>query len=447
LRTYLPSVIFAGRRERQLDNSMKYISAFVVILIAVFSFPVTVRGDNGDSDSSFLSELPIEIHGFYELRAGYRLQNDKYEKDMSIMETRLQLDLTSYLEGADLKFKGDVLGDWVTEEADFDIREAYIFTMPVGFMDLKVGRQILTWGTGDLVFINDLFPKDWQSFFIGRDVEYLKAPSDAVKASFFSKLANVDIVYTPKFDPDRFISGERISYWNSNMGRLAGTDARQRINKPDRWFRDDEIAVRVYKNINSYEFALYGYRGYWKSPGGQNVAATQAIFPDLNVYGASLRGNVGKGIGNLELGYYESDDDQSGKNGLINNSEFRFLAGYTQEVGKDFTAGLQYYVEHILHYNRHKNSTPAGLARDRDRHLITMRLTKLLMNQNLRCSLFTYFSPSDKDVYMRPNVNYKVSDNLAVEAGANIFIGDYQSTFFGQFQNNSNIYTAVRYSF
>ena len=56
---------------------------------------------------------------------------------------------------------------------------------------------------------------------------------------------------------------------------------------------------------------------------------------------------------------------------------------------------------------------------------------------------------------LRPNVNYKVSDNLAGEIGANIFFGDYPSTFFGQpairvagqFQNNTNIYTALRYSF
>jgi len=310
---------------------------------------------------------------------------------------------------------------------------------------LKVGRQILTWGTGDLVFINDLFPKDWQSFFIGRDTEYLKAPSDALKASFFGDLANIDVVYTPQFDSDRFISGERISYWNSSLAGIAGRNAIQHVDKPDRWFRDDEIAIRLYKNINNYEYALYAYRGYWKSPAG--VKGTQAIFPDLNVYGASVRGNIGNGIGNLEFGYYESDDDQSGKNGSVNNSELRFLAGYTQEVGKDFNAGVQYYVEHMTDYGKHNDSAPSGLTRDRNRHLVTVRLTKLLMNQNLRCSLFTYFSPSDKDVYMRPNVNYKVSDNLAVEAGANIFFGDYPGTFFGQFQNNTNIYTAIRYSF
>jgi hypothetical protein len=417
----------------------------VVMLVVALSLPVIAQQDNASDLNSLFSNA--DVHGFYEIRSGYRTREDKYEKDMAIMEQRLQIDLSSYLDWADFKFRGDLFADLVTEQADFDIREAYLSSSPFDFMDLKIGRQILTWGTGDLVFINDLFPKDWQSFFIGRDTEYLKAPSDALKASFFSDLANIDVVYTPQFDSDRFINGRRISYWNSNLGRIAGRDAIQHVDKPDRWFRDDEIAVRLYKNINNYEYALYAYRGYWKSPGGQNATAAKAIFPDLNVYGASVRGNIGKGIGNLEFGYYESDDDQSGKNGNINNAELRFLAGYSREIGRDFTAGLQYYVEHMLDYSQHNDSSPSGLSRDRDRHLITVRLTKLLMNQNLRCSLFTYFSPSDKDIYIRPNINYKVSDNLAVEAGANIFFGDYPSTFFSQFQNNTNIYTALRYSF
>ena len=319
--------------------------AIVLTVILFFAFGVSYAEEKNDSS---LFALPLEVHGFYEIRSGYRIRKDKYEKDISIMETRLQLDLSSYTDWADFKFKGDLLGDLYTEEADFDIREAYISASPADYMDMKIGRQILTWGTGDLIFINDMFPKDWQSFFIGRDTEYLKAPSDAVRASLFGDWADLDIVYTPKFDSDRFISGERISYWNSNLGRLAGRDAIQHTDKPDRWFRDDEIAVRLYKNINNYEYALYTYHGYWKSPGGQNAAATRATFPDLNVYGASVRGNVGKGIGNFEFGYYQSADDQSGKNAGVNNSEMRYLLGYTQEIGKNFTAGVQYYVEQML---------------------------------------------------------------------------------------------------
>lgn len=430
-----------------MSGAGKAAGLLLILPFAVLCARAEASGSKDANDSSWFKLPPIEVHGFYEMRAGYRTRKDKYAKDMSIMEARAQLDLSSYMSWGDIRVKGDVYGDMVEEQGEFDLREANIFLRPFDFMDLKIGRQILTWGTGDLIFINDLFPKDWQSFFIGRDNEYLKAPSDAIKISLFGDWANLDIAYTPQFDPDRYIDGTRISYWNSVMGSLAGDNAIVHTDRPDRWFRDDEIAARLYKNIDAYEVALYGYRGFWKSPGGQNAAMNQALFPDLNVYGASLRGPLGKGIGNIEVGYYDSSDDAGGKNALINNSEMRYLLGYTQEIGRDLTMGLQYYVEQMMDFHAYKRSLIAGPARDQYRHLTTLRLTKLLMNQNLRLSLFTYYSPSDKDVYMRPNVNYKINDNLAWEIGANVFFGDYPNTFFGQFQNNTNIYTGWRYTF
>lgn len=427
-------------------------SVFVVLTLFFFAVGVvhTVEAEENKEEKSVLSklsEMPLDVHGFYEMRAGYRTEENKHQRDMSVMENRLQLELSSYTTWADFKLKGDFIGDRVEEKGKFDMREAYIFTVPVDFMDLKLGRQILTWGTGDLVFINDLFPKDWQSFFIGRDVEYLKAPSDAAKISMFSDFANIDIVYTPQFDPDRFITGERMSYWNSKLKSIAGNNAVQHTERPDRWFKDSETAVRVYRNINNYEFALYGYQGYWKSPGGQNPPRTQAVYPDLNVYGASLRGQLGKGIANIEFGYYQSEEDQSGNDPLINNSELRFLAGYEQEIVKNFRAAFQYYIEHMMDYGHYKDTQPVGLARDRNRHLLTLRLTRELLKKTLTCSLFTYYSPSDKDVYMRPNVNYQATDQITLELGANIFFGDYKRTFFGQFQNDTNVYAAMRYNF
>ncbi len=418
----------------------------VLFLSVLFPSVLLCAADDTNSPSAHNRfNLPVETHGFFELRSGYRTRNDKYEKDMSVMEGRLQLDLSSTTDWADFKVKGDVVGNGVTEQGEFDLREAYMFTRPSDWMDLKIGRQILTWGTGDMVFINDLFPKDWNSFFIGRDTDYLKSPSDAAKISLFSDAANLDIVYTPQFDPDRFIDGEYISYWNANLQRSAGRDAIVHTDRPDRWFRDDEIAARLYKNINNYEYALYAYHGFWKSPGGQN-ADNQSLFPDLNVYGASVRGEVGKGIGNAEIGYYDSADDRGGKNGYINNSEMRYLLGYTQELGVDLTGGIQYYVEQLMQYDDYKRTTQHAV-RDEYRQLLTFRLTKLLMNQNLRMSMFAYFSPTDRDVYLRPDINYKFNDNLSWEAGANIFFGDYPHTFFGQFRDNTNVYTAIRYSF
>jgi len=418
------------------------------IVMMMVSMSVAIAADN---DASFMGVSDIfknmDMHGFVEARGGYRLRKDPYEKDMSVMEGRFQLDLSSYNDWADFKYKGDFWGDWVTEQGDYDTRELWMFTRPTDFMDVKIGRQILTWGTGDLLFLNDLFPKDWQSFLIGRDTEYLKAPSDAAKFSFFSDIANVDFVYTPQFDSDRYITGEYISYWNDTLGRRAGRDAIVHSDKPDRFFTDDEFATRVYKNINNYEVALYGYWGYWKSPGGQTPTG-KAAFPKLDVYGASVRGQIGKGIGNAEIAYYKSKDDTAGDDPRVNNSEMRYLVGYTQEIGKDFNAGVQYYIEQMLDYGDYKdNQPPSANDRDEFRHVVTLRLTQLLMNQNLTLSMFTFYSPSDEDAYLRPNVQYKATDNLLLEAGANVFFGDHPHTFFAQFENNTSIYTAVRYSF
>ncbi len=427
------------------------VAAAVMFLAAALAVTATgqERQPKKDVIKEFLDGLDTEYHGFYEARVGTRLLDDPYQsKDASIGEARYQFDLFSMRDWGDIKIKGDVYGDFVTEEVEFDLREANLFTRPTDTMDVKLGRQVLTWGTGDLIFINDLFPKDWVSFFIGRDTEYLKAPSDAAKVSLFFDALNVDIAYTPEFDSDRYITGERLSYYSPALGRRAGEDNELSVEDRQEFFEEDETAIRLYRNISSYELAFYGYWGYWKSPAGFNPARTAAIFPELYVYGASGRGAVGKGIANAELGYYDSVDDRCGDDPLINNSEMRYLIGYTQEVARDFTAGVQYYVEQMLDYGDYERTLPPGSkSRDEFRHVTTLRLTQLLMNQNLMLSLFTYYSPSDQDVYLRPIVNYKASDNLAVEVGSNIFFGDERHTFFNQFHNNTNLYLGVRYSF
>jgi len=401
--------------------------------------------------------LPFDLTGFWEGRAGIRTQRDNYQKDASLGETRLQLEAEKYLGQSVLSVTADILYDPVFDHHSvhlergrgwLDLREASISVPATEFLDTKVGRQILTWGTGDMLFINDLFPKDWNSFFIGRDEEYLKAPSDAVKASFYSDAVNLDVVYTPRFDSDRYIDGRRISYWNGALGRRAGRDAPVRVDRPDDWFEDDEIALRLFRNLAGYELALYGYRGFWKSPGGLDPGTGKAVFPDLSVYGASVRGTVGKGIGNVECGYYESEDDRGGDDPFVRNGEFRFLAGYEHEVAQDFTVGAQYYLEHMTDYGDYRRALPPGSKKaDEDRHVLTLRLTKLMMKQNLTLSLFTYYSPSDKDAYLRPKAHYKVTDNWAAEIGGNIFLGEDDHTFFGQFERSSNVYIGTRYSF
>ncbi len=401
-----------------------------------------------DEREGLVDRLPWELHGFWEVRGGLRTQNDRAQpRDATLGEVRLQLETEKAWQSAVLEFTGDAYFDGVLEEAEFDLRRLRLTWSPLDTLDVRLGRQVLTWGTGDLLFINDLFPKDWQSFFIGRDVEYLKAPSDAVKIGWYPEWGNVEFVYTPQFEPDRYITGERISYFHPMFG-LSGRRNRAHTNPPNDWFEDDEFALRVYRSVGRYEVAAYGYAGYWKSPAGMRLIPFQATFPKLNVYGASVRGPLGKGIFNAEVGYFDSRQDRHGNKMHIDNSQFRLLIGYEQELAKELTGSVQYYVEHMMGHHAYRNTPFSFMAqRDRDRHVVTARLAKLLMNQNLTVSLFAYYSPSDNDAYLRPHAKYKVNDHWTVEAGGNVFLGASNSTFFGQFEGNTNVYAAVRWSF
>ena len=136
------------------------------------------------------------------------------------------------------------------------------------------------------------------------------------------------------------------------------------------------------------------------------------------------------------------------KDPLIRNSEYRVLLGYEQELATELTGSMQYYVEHKRDYSSYVNSLPVdAILDDKNRQVITIRLTKLLFQQDLKLSLFDFYSPTDKNNYFRAELSYKFTDSLKIESGINYFYGKNSYTFYAQFENASNVYTAVRYEF
>ena len=85
---------------------------------------------------------------------------------------------------------------------------------------------------------------------------------------------------------------------------------------------------------------------WWQND--RDPVSGEAVFPPLSVYGASVRSSIYKGIGNVEVGYYDSRGDRAGDNPFVKNSEFRALLGYEQEIAKELTLGLQYYIENMV---------------------------------------------------------------------------------------------------
>jgi len=388
------------------------------------------------------------FHGF--VQANYSVRVSKTQPtdppgDFLLGDQRLELELSRVAESGRVRAfaKVDFLHDAVDDAARMDMREAFL-TLTSSRVDLRMGRQVITWGVGDLVFINDVFPKDWTALVAGQPLQYLKLGSDAANLNLYLGPVSVQVVAVPFFQPDVLPDGTRLIGFTPFPGRPT------REVQPDQRIGNTETALRLSGRVGRFDTAAYGFRGFWGSPPGVEIDGEDAVqfYPRLAVYGASAQGAFAQGILSLEAGLYDSRDDSDGRNPAIENSQLRALVGYQRALGADVTVGAQYYAERLLEYDGYRSTRPPSFpVRAQTRHNVTVRVTRLFNYQTSQVSVFVWASPNDEDYYVNPEMRHSLSDELWVAVGANVFGGSRPHTFFGQFDRNDNVYVTVRYSF
>jgi hypothetical protein len=390
----------------------------------------------------------ISLHGF--LQGNYSTDTSTTNPDggdFKLAEERLQLKLDASKDSFHIFLKADGWYDHIDQKWDSDLREGYA-DYTAGKWDLRLGRQVITWGVGDLIFINDVFPKDYEAFFSGRPLEYLKKGVDGAKIGIYPDFASFELVAIPFFEPNHFPDSHR--FWMFDPLAVV-TDRKEE--KPAVTLENTEIALRAYRDIAGFDGSLYFYRGFFRQPSmmPDNLIMPTKLtlfYPKLSVFGASIQGKAIDGVVSFESGYYDSREDRNGSDPMMPNSQTRFLLGYQKQLWEDFTVGLQYYAEYMHDYSAYKKNLPQGFPQERRLHeLVAVRLTQFLMHQTLRLSWFSFWSPSDGDYILNPEVKYNFSDHIWAAIGANIFGGGEKWSQFGQLEKNDNIYLQIRYEF
>lgn len=389
----------------------------------------------------------VSLHGFFQGNYSANIAGDNPDGgDFKLAEERFQLQVEGYGGPFHLYLKEDVFYDHVDEELDQEFREGYLdYTAPS--WDARVGRQVLTWGVGDLIFINDVFPKDFAAFFSGRPLEYLKKGVDGVKVGWYPAFANFVLVVVPFFEPDEGLSPARFRMMSPVPPGVSVFERRE----PETSLENTEVALRVYRDVLGFDTSLYYYRGFFRQPSvllSEDLASATFVHPEVSVYGVSLQGNALGGVLSLEGAYYQSREDKDGDDPFIPNSQSRFLVGYQRQITGNFTAAAQYYLEYMHDFSDYERTLPPGFPKaDRLSQVATLRLTELLLHQTLVLSFFSFYSPSDGDYLLIPEVKYHFSDHVWAALGANVFGGGNETSRFGGLDENDNVYAQMRYEF
>jgi hypothetical protein len=398
--------------------------------------------------SSSASAAEVSFHGFMQGNYSRNAATDNPDgKDYKLSEERVQVKLEVSRDAFRAYLKSDAFYDHVGEHAIAELREGY-FDYAAEKWDARVGRQVVTWGVGDLLFINDVFPKDYEAFFSGRPLEYLKKGVDGAKIGLYPDFASIELVAVPFFEPNKFPDPDRFWMYDP-MAAIMNREEKE----PDRRFRNTEAALRIYRDVAGFDTSLYYYHGYSRQPSimPDNPLAPAKLtlfYPKLSVYGASLQGRAAGGVLSLEAGYYDSREDRAGADPMIPNSQTRYLIGYQNQLWEDFTLGLQYYGEYMHDYSAYEQNLSTGFPKERRLHqLATVRLTQFLLHQTMRLSFFAFYGPADGDYLINPEVKYNFTDSIWAAIGGNFFGGGKPWTQFGQFAKDDNVYAQARYEF
>ncbi|MEK6790773.1 MAG: hypothetical protein AABY45_03625 [Deltaproteobacteria bacterium] len=388
------------------------------------------------------------LHGFLQGNYSANTENENPDgNEFKWAEERAQFKLEGYKAEQRFFLKTDVFYDHIDEKADVEVREAYIDSSG-GLWDARIGRQIITWGVGDLVFINDVFPKDHEAFFSGRPMEYLKKGSDALKVSAYPEFASFELVVTPFFEPDNMPRPARFWMYDP-MPQVTNREAKE----PAANLKNTEIALRAYRDLAGFESSFYFYKGFYRTPSMQpdSLSAPTKItlhYPELLLYGFSLQKSALDGVVSLEAGYLDSSDDKAGTNPLIPNHQAKVLVAYQRQIIEDMTMTTQYLGEYMLSYDAYEANRIQGFPKEPEyRQLLSLRLQYLMMSQTMRLGWFSFWSPTDKDYLLNPEVRYSFTDNLWGAIGALVYGGRSDTTRFGSLDKNDNVYTQARYEF
>jgi hypothetical protein len=406
----------------------------------------------------------IEFNGFLEVEQGLNITGDgphrqgpeSVQLDWIMANRRFRIKTSKTGAKGGVFVKLDFIRDEVIDRTYIDIRELRLQYRLFSWMDISVGRQVSTWGVGDMLFINDLFPKNWNANFSGRDMESMKDSSTSIRATSYFGKWTFDVVYHPKFAPDTTPTGRYFSIFDPNSGSLVanrtpyqeGNPAEQVSNS----LKHGEVAASLKTRIGSQEVALYGYTGFFKNPRGMQYedGYLMPFYPKLSVVGASSEGQIGPGIFTAEVGYYHSREDKDGDNPLIENSSFKYLVGYRMDLSAKLSVGMQFYQERMMDYDAYESSMIMNPYRKKEAHnTYTLRLTYKAQQETLWASVFTYYRPQDNDSFTRIDITKRLDNNFSVTLGAAIFTGKdhYEDREFGMLRHDDNIFVRLKYNF
>ena len=384
-------------------------------------------------------ELSLSLNGFVDTY--HALQLDYPHRYMS-SRTRLRLEMRAdYGEASLFTSLNLAYNGIIDEQTGAFLREAY-FDYAGEFLEIKAGRQIVTWGVADGLRITDLIsPMDYTEF-MANDYDDIRVPVNAINLKYPGESFTAEVVFVPT--PEYFVmpTGEE-NPWSTELPENARLDL---DDTPEKRFKNSELGGRFRFFLETFDFSLTALHTYNKAPvtvTAYNPATDsiliQGVYKPMNVIGGDISIPIGEFVLRGEAAEYFGEV-LSVANGLSykTRNTFNALAGLDWYAGNNWTLMVQYMHKYIADYRN-------NLSLEKNSSTVTARISKELLNNTLKLSLFGYLDVDNLGFYSRAVADYLVNDQITLSLGVDRF-GGKRGTFHS-YESNSQIFAKGKYFF
>lgn len=324
-----------------------------------------------------------------------------------------------------------------------------------------LGRDYVIWGRADKVNPVDVVNGEDFTQFLVQDQQRRKLPNTLVNYTYAREDTKFELIYAPRYEGNLLpIRGTRWCQYRCEIaspvnGNQAGFDVTVTDTLGANDVDSGEMSARFTSRAGRYDYGLVAQSGFDKFPvysrtfTGLTSLTLNRELERREKVGGDVAFTVGEfGIRAealyqidsvlhylVETPEFATDDD-----GLKDVDQLNWIVGVDWRSSGDLYINVQYAQNKFLDVPEEK------FFRSSFETLATFQISDLFLDNDLELKLTVFYETADDSHAVSPEAGYRLSDEARWVTGIYYFEGNEQ-TFFGEHEDNTNVFTYLEYIF
>lgn len=412
---------------------MKKSLLFLASLLLASLLPASAQEEDG--------RLQAGVKGFIDTYHAIRTASPG---DWMASRSRVRGELTLEKDNAGMFVSANAVhNSLLKDQSGFFLREAYMYYGKSG-VDIRAGRQIVTWGVADAMRITDIIsPMDFTEF-LTQDYDDIRIPVNGVRVRYTRPKWSAEAIVIP-VSSFYELSADNANPWAVSLPGVTVPYSVNLDNTPKKQLKNMEYGGRIGAYLSGVDFNLYALRTWNKMPVFRKTVAAdgsllcEGEYRRMTMLGADLSIPLGKFVVRAEAAeYFGEAQEPVASAPVVTRNSTNALIGVDWYAGNDWQLGLQYSHKYI-------SGDMSGISSCRNAGMATVRISKDLLHSTLSLSTFAYVDVANGGVYNRLSADYGLTDQIHALLGYDFFHADKGQ--FAMYDRNSEVWIKLKYSF